>query len=183
MIPKDFELKILERMVDGYRASILKSIGKNQAWLEEQSAASDARFAFSQGTAVAEHVRQFGEDAEKEEPLSSEGGGVYLRHDFRLDIWPEMYWSLYSVDGLVYMCGFTRRESHRDAPRMFTFDARPGDVCLADIEACGSVWEAVDGWGERVLVRIRRAGEERLGTFVYALFQGWHEGAESDWSW
>lgn len=169
-------------MVEGYRTSVLNRIGKTSAWLEEELADLDSREPFQKGGSVSEHVERYGVAADKEETLRSEYEGLHSRHNFRLELWPEMYWSLYSVDGIVYMCSFTRRDQRRvEAGDIFSSGAWAGAACLPDFEAAGAAWELVDGWGERVLVRITKANGEQLGTFVYALFQGWHQDAEDSW--
>lgn len=173
-----FELLLLERMLESYRASVLADVGLTRK-----------KFATLRAQCSLQHPEELTADVDRLKdvlgsPLRSEpvvdapepfvGSTAHL---FVLTLWPHLYWVVNEQPQRGYRpwgVGFRNQVQVASAgfePSL----VRVGLWTQSALEAIAATHTLHDGWNEQAEVRFSFGEREFQGKFVYELLQEWHE--------
>ena len=172
-----FELLLLDRMSEAYKASALREIGltpteaariREQCTLKlpEQLDSDLTTYATLVGTEV------------KKERLSHEVPEVFAgsrAHYFLLMLWPHLYWVVNSrPDGQSWGVGFQNQAALR-FDEVDPCAVRVGLWTRTALERIADHHELYDGWDEQIVIRFTFGQRRYEGSFVFGLLQDWRE--------
>lgn len=173
-----FELMLLERMLESYRASVLADVGLTRADFITLRSACVLKYPEECTSPLATFVDYLG-PAAKTGPVhdASESFAGSTAYSFLLTLWPHLYWDVNLQPGegqRPWGVGF-QNQARVTLPEVEPAFIRPGIWTLSAVEALADDHELHDGWDEHIVMHLTFGRRRFEGTFVYNLLQDWRE--------
>jgi hypothetical protein len=172
-----FELLLLERMLESYRASVLAGVGLTR----KEVAALRANCSLQHPeelTADVDRLKEVLGSPARSEPVmdAPEPFVGSTAHLFVLTLWPHLYWVVNEQAQRGYRpWGVGFRNQVQFAPSKFEPSlVRAGLWTQSALETIAARHKVHEGWNEQAVVRFSFGEREYQGTFVYELLQEWH---------
>lgn len=168
----EFEFLLLSRMSAEYIAEVLEQNRHVATSIAKMQEASVIRLPLPIGVSIEHYEKALGRPVAIHKIPGPITNQEYLRHDFSLELWPHLVWSMATVDGLVFGYGFrARNKPYLDEFRQEFL--KSGYWCFDDLKELGAQWIQVDGWGEDgdIMFKVGRVTVE--GTHCFGLFYQW----------
>lgn len=168
----EFEFLLLNRMSAEYIADVLEQHRLKTSSIAKPQDSGAIRLPLPIGVSIDHYEKVLGRAVATQKIPGPVASQQYLRHDFSLELWPHLVWSIATVDELVFGYGFRARIR----PKLSEFQPsslRVGHWCLDDLKELGVEWTQVDGWGEDGVIRFEFGEVAFEGTHCFGLFHQW----------
>lgn len=173
-----FELMLLERMIESYRASLLADIGLSRADFGRIRALCALTYPDEATIPLLRFIEYLG-PAVKIGPVkrSSEAFAGSDAYYFLLTLWPHLYWVVdVPPDAGERPWGIEfQNQTQVSLVDIDPAFVRPGVWTFSALEALADEHAIHDGWDEYVVMHLTFGRRRFEGTFVYNLLQDWRE--------